>query len=98
MTADYTPPEAAVTAAGESIEDDAMKWLGRDVGTVHRDDIARNALTAAAPHMLADAWDEGFMVAHDLDRGGSVAGEHAIPEHLLPDLAEWNPYRTKARA
>src|SRR5580765_943659 len=59
MTEPVNPPAAAgpvipadaVTAAAEAMEDAAMRWIGRDLGTIHRDTIAREALAAALPHL-----------------------------------------------
>ncbi len=91
--------EAAIVAAAESIEDDAMRWLGRDLGTAHRDDIARNALVAALPHLtprdeaavkaeaLAQAWEEGVQ---------SCDSDHmAYHAHKVGDsyATTPNPYR-----
>lgn len=39
---------AMVRAAAEAMEDECLRRLGRDLGTVHRDDIARAGLEAAA--------------------------------------------------
>ena len=46
--------ERAIEAAAEAMEDSAMRWLGRDLGTIHRNDIAADALVAAVPILLAD--------------------------------------------
>lgn len=43
------PTPALVRAVGEAIEDACLQWIGRDVGTVHRDDIARAAIAAMPP-------------------------------------------------
>lgn len=40
--------EAVVRPAAEAMEDAAFKYLGRDLGTIHRDDIAAAALSALA--------------------------------------------------
>ena len=73
--------EEAVEAAAESIEDDAMRWLGRDLGTIHRDDIARNALTAALPH-LAPGQSEATRPEH-------VVKAEALREAAEAADAEW---------
>jgi hypothetical protein len=39
--------DEAVRRAAEAMEDAAVRWLGRDLGTARRDDIARAALEAA---------------------------------------------------
>lgn len=57
--------DEAVTAAAEAIEDEAIRRIGRDLGTVHRDDIVRAGLAAALP-WLADA-----LRASQPDRGTS---------------------------
>jgi hypothetical protein len=43
--------DEAVTAAAEAIEDAAMRWLGRDLGTLHRNEIVAEGLAAAVPHL-----------------------------------------------
>ncbi len=43
------PTPALVRAVGEAIEDACLTHLGRDVGTIHRDDIARAAIAAMPP-------------------------------------------------
>jgi hypothetical protein len=53
LGADQTISDETVTAAAEAMEDAAMRWIGRDLGTIHRDDIARDALLAAVPHIEA---------------------------------------------
>lgn len=55
---------------------------------------ATEALEAAAPHMLAAAWEEGYMFSYDQERGGNGALPIPVPEHLAEDLAHWNPHRT----
>lgn len=39
--------ESMIKAAGEAMNELALKHLGRDLGTLHRDDIAQFALSAA---------------------------------------------------
>lgn len=54
--------EVEVRLVGEAIEDAAMRLKGRDLGTVHRDQIAREALAALEPIRQAErerAWIEG---------------------------------------
>lgn len=46
--------DATVRAAAEAIEDECLRRLGRDLGTIHRDDIVRVGLEAAA----RAGWDE----------------------------------------
>jgi hypothetical protein len=53
-------PAEAVEAAAIAMEEAALVLIGRDLGFLHRNDIARAALEAAAPYMLAAAWGEGF--------------------------------------
>lgn len=50
---DITIPEEAVNAAAQDMADAAVFHLGRDLGTVHRNEIALAALEAAAPLILA---------------------------------------------
>ena len=57
-------------------------------------EYARSALEFAAPHMMAAAWDEGYMFSYDQERGGHGVGAIPIPEYLANDLAHWNPHRT----
>jgi hypothetical protein len=40
------PTEEMVTAAAEVAEDEMIRRLGRDLGTIHRDDIIRAILAA----------------------------------------------------
>ena len=40
------PTDEIVTAAAEVAEDEMMRHLGRDLGTIHRNDIIRAILTA----------------------------------------------------
>jgi hypothetical protein len=72
-------PEAAIEAAAAEIE-------RRMFGPVKLGDLVRGALEAAAPHMLADAWDEG-----------SIAGwvESGLPHSWSAEnsLRSSNPYR-----
>ena len=44
---DYLIPADVIAAAAEAMEIEAIRCLGRDLGTVHRDDIAAAALGAA---------------------------------------------------
>jgi hypothetical protein len=59
----------------------AAKAISRSLG-LNLTDQARLALEAAAPHMLANAWDEG-----------NIAGVFDLPseQHATP-----NPYRSQA--
>lgn len=50
---DLKIPDAAVKAAAEAIEDVAFRLLGRDLGTIHRDEIVAAGLAAALP-LLGD--------------------------------------------
>lgn len=47
MTMDYLIPADVIAAAAEAMDNEAIRCLGRDLGTVHRDDIAAAALGAA---------------------------------------------------
>lgn len=44
---DYLIPADVIAAAAEAMDAEAIRCLGRDLGTVHRDDIAAAALGAA---------------------------------------------------
>lgn len=52
--ADEQAREVEVRLVGEAIEDAAMRLKGRDLGTVHRDQIAREALDALEPIRAAE--------------------------------------------
>lgn len=54
---------------------------------------AKSILDAAAPYMLAGAWQEGYMSAYDQERGGIGEGPIPVPDYLAEDLVRWNPYR-----
>jgi hypothetical protein len=47
-----------ITAAGEAIEAVAIRRIGRDLGTIHRDEIV-GAGVAAALRVMADEIDRG---------------------------------------
>jgi hypothetical protein len=47
-----------ITAAAEALEEVAIVRIGRDLGTVHRDEIVSAAI-AAALHVMADEIDRG---------------------------------------
>lgn len=49
-----------ITAAAEAIEDVMIRRLGRDLGTIHRDEIVSAAL-AAGLRVMADEIDRGPM-------------------------------------
>ena len=53
--AGQTVKDAATTAAAEAIEDAAFRWLGRDLGTIHRNEIVAEGLAAAVPVILDEA-------------------------------------------
>jgi hypothetical protein len=57
---DLRPPkvDAMLAAAGEAIEDAAIRLIGRDLGTIHRDAIVGAGL-AAALRKMADEVDNG---------------------------------------
>lgn len=50
--------DAMITAAAEAIEDAMMPRIGRDLGTIHRDEIVA-ACVAAALQVMADEIDRG---------------------------------------
>jgi len=52
--------EEAIRAAGEAIEDKAILRLGRDLGTIHRDEIVHAGLVAAYP-LLRQQWEAEFL-------------------------------------
>lgn len=53
--ADPEIPEAAVQAAAGAIEDRAMELIGRDLGTIHRNEIVAAGIAAALPHLVRDS-------------------------------------------
>ena len=61
-------PEAAVEAALEAVRA-AMIEFGPDGHTDGDEQITRAALEAAAPHMLAAAWDDGHSEGVDYADG-----------------------------
>ena len=75
-------PDEAVEAAAELIA--TVDYPG------YRPDLefAREVLEAAAPHMLAQAWDEGFSAGED------VGNWYAAPVTKQP--VHTNPYRSHA--
>lgn len=66
--ADEQAREVEVRLVGEAIEDAAMRLKGRDLGTVHRDQIAREALAALEPVRAAERQEaarEALLAAAD---------------------------------
>lgn len=80
-------PAEAVEAAAIAMEDAALKLIGSDLGTTYRNEIAHSALEAAAPHMLAVAWDEGHAA-------GGIIRETAGTQ-MPHNPAEDNPYKSQ---
>jgi len=60
--------------------------------------IAKEALEAAAPYMLAEPWVEGFTDAYYQERGYDLDGRQAyvLPDSLVEDAKAWNRYRPTA--
>lgn len=87
MTTPDTPiPDEAVRLAAEAIEDEAIRHIGRDLGTIHRDDIVRAGLTAAAP-ILRKHWAQQDRVHAGADVGtlrGVAAAAAPITLHINP--------------
>jgi hypothetical protein len=83
-------PESAVEAAAKAVfltgypEGCGVSWdpTSNAAWLVMRD--IRTALEAAAPHMLAKAWDEGMEAMYD------------TTSHEWPPIPEQNPYRSQA--
>lgn len=79
--ADEHAREVEVRLVGEAIEDAAMRLKGRDLGTVHRDQIAREALAALEPIRAAERQEaarEALLAAADAlgsDPSGAAALE-----------------------
>lgn len=64
-------PAERVTAAAEAIEDAAIPRIGRDLGTIHRDDIVAAGLRAALPlivESIAEVFDDRAALAAVADR------------------------------
>ena len=76
-------PDAAVEAAIAAFND-KLAWCDRNMIDTRLEDgyALRAALEAAAPHMLAEAWDEGML------RGSRTLGR-------LLDKWDENPYRSQ---
>lgn len=77
--------DEAVTAAAEAMEDAAMRWTGRDLGTIHRDDIAREALAAAVAAGLSTTDRE------TLDRVRSMCRDALVEQGAVADGAFADP-------
>lgn len=58
----------------------------------------RQALEAAAPYLVAQVWESGYLMSHYLDRGydEAKAATYPAPAHLQDQLNKWNPYRSQA--
>ena len=78
-------PEAAVEAAASSLD---PSWAEQASPEVWRA-IMKDALEAAAPHMLAECFDLGRSVEHYCERGWSEAEALKMPI----DASDNNPYR-----
>ena len=68
-------PDEAVEAAAVAMEDAALSLIGSDLGTMYRNDIARAALAAAAPHLAAKALQEA---ADDTRARGDIGKDGGI--------------------
>lgn len=96
-------PAQAVEAAAYALYLDAnpdteTQWF--DITFHEQDELMRTAtkaLEAAAPHMLAEAWEQGYMCSYDQERGGRGVGTIPVPEYLADDLKQWNPHRKEAK-
>lgn len=79
------PTDQMVTAAAEVAEDEMIRRLGRDLGTIHRDDIVRAILTAGLAVAERD---------YCLERRGHVwhplAREREDPEWSCPICGYYN--------
>lgn len=72
--------DESVEAAARVVADHVgYGWVGAD----HRE-LAREILEAAAPYMLAEAWDEGMEAMYE------------STSHEWPPIPETNPYRSKS--
>jgi hypothetical protein len=80
MSADEQAREVEVRLVGEAIEDAAMRLKGRDLGTVHRDQIAREALAALDPVRAAER-QEAARVA---------LLEAAADSNWAPERGDWD--------
>jgi hypothetical protein len=62
-------PEEWITAAAEAIEDVMIRRLGRDLGTIHRDEIVAAGLAAVVPLARAEGVADGRTAAAALPDG-----------------------------
>ena len=79
-------PAELVTQVAEAIEDEAVRWLGRDLGTVHRDEIVRAGLLRALPMIVAavraeERQPEGGAALIAAERQRQIDVEGWTPEH-----------------
>lgn len=93
MSADERAREVEVRLVGEAIEDAAMRLKGRDLGTVHRDQIAREALDALEPVRAAERQEARADALEDAARRVRAVknmppGYTVDPARLLDELAE----------
>lgn len=75
-------PDEAVEAAYSAPGSDAY---------VNKEDV-RKMLKAAAPNMMASAWQRGYLYSYYQERGYVDDGTADVPEHLTDDIVEWNPH------
>ena len=86
--------EAAARAHYDSSPTHRARWVQLSVG--HKRELMapiRAALEAAAPHLMAAAWERGYLFSYYQERGWTDDGTAEVPEHLVEYLAEWNPHR-----
>lgn len=72
-----------VTAAAEAIEDEAIRRIGRDLGTIHRDNIVRAGLAAVlavVERQQQEAYGEAY-------QAGWWRGQHQLCPRCGVELA-----------
>lgn len=79
-------PDEVVEAAIEALRTPVPPY--RAEGVMTWEQIARCVLEAAAPHLLAKAWDDAF------DKGSERGAWEAAPVTTEPHFT--NPYRSQA--
>lgn len=86
--------EAAMRRVGELRQEAAM-WEERAVESkrLFQQAVIEAASIQSDRDALASAWEQGFIVSHVIDRGGSEGWVVDIPSHLVADFQKWNPYR-----
>jgi hypothetical protein len=85
-----------ITAAAEAIEEAAWPRIGRDLGTIHRDDIVASGLRAVLPAIRADALREAADMVKMFPLGVAMFGRlreiaDAIEQSAAPAVRPVEP-------